>query len=144
VVDSNKQAANKVTLDSLSAERGTIVARIQELRQQAAAAAPAASLKDELDQKTARLAAINNQLNDAQRSLAPQPSQGIALDLLTDVNGVSLYRFQMLAWTLVLVVVFLWHVYTQLAMPELDTTLLALMGISNGTYVGFKVPEKQA
>jgi hypothetical protein len=27
-------------------------------------------------------------------------------------------------------------------MPEFDTTLLGLMGISSGTYIGFKFPEK--
>jgi hypothetical protein len=29
-------------------------------------------------------------------------------------------------------------------MPEFGATLLALMGISAGTYLGFKIPEKQA
>jgi hypothetical protein len=28
-------------------------------------------------------------------------------------------------------------------MPEFEGTLLVLMGISNGTYLGFKIPEKQ-
>jgi hypothetical protein len=28
-------------------------------------------------------------------------------------------------------------------MPEFSTTLLALMGISSGTYLGFKIPERQ-
>jgi len=27
-------------------------------------------------------------------------------------------------------------------MPDFDTTTLALMGISSGTYLGFKIPEK--
>lgn len=29
-------------------------------------------------------------------------------------------------------------------MPEFDGTLLALMGISSGTYLGFKIPERQS
>jgi hypothetical protein len=29
-----------------------------------------------------------------------------------------------------------------LVMPDFDTTLLGLMGISSGTYIGFKFPEK--
>ena len=28
-------------------------------------------------------------------------------------------------------------------MPEFSDTLLALMGISAGTYIGFKIPERQ-
>jgi len=28
-------------------------------------------------------------------------------------------------------------------MPEFDNTLLALMGISSGTYLGFKIPEQR-
>jgi hypothetical protein len=31
-----------------------------------------------------------------------------------------------------------------LIMPEFDGTLLTLMGLSSGTYLGFKLPEKQA
>jgi hypothetical protein len=29
-------------------------------------------------------------------------------------------------------------------MPDFDNTLLALMGVSSGTYLGFKIPEKPA
>jgi hypothetical protein len=35
-------------------------------------------------------------------------------------------------------------VYKDLAMPEFSATLLGLMGLSSGTYLGFKVPEKKA
>jgi hypothetical protein len=31
--------------------------------------------------------------------------------------------------------------YNQLAMPQFSATLLGLLGISAGTYVGFKIPE---
>jgi hypothetical protein len=34
-------------------------------------------------------------------------------------------------------------VYNSLAMPEFSTTLLALLGISAGTYLSFKFPERQ-
>jgi hypothetical protein len=49
----------------------------------------------------------------------------------------------MLAWTAVLVSIFLNGVFRTLTMPPLNPTLLALMGISAGTYLGFKFPEKQ-
>ena len=51
---------------------------------------------------------------------------------------------QNLLWTLVLSAVFVRSVLTRLAMPEFDDTLLALMGISSGAYLGFKLPEKTA
>ena len=49
----------------------------------------------------------------------------------------------MVVWTVVLGVMFVIEVYTNLQMPEFDSTLLTLMGISGGTYVGLKIPEKQ-
>jgi hypothetical protein len=32
-------------------------------------------------------------------------------------------------------------VFSQLAMPDFSATLLGLMGISSGTYIGFKIPD---
>ena len=62
-------------------------------------------------------------------------------DVLTDSSGaVALHRFQVLIWTLVLGLIFLTSVARDLSMPEFSTTLLALMGISAGTYLGFKLP----
>ena len=72
-----------------------------------------------------------------------QESEGFWKDLLTDVDGISLHRFQIVVWTLVLGFIFLVSVYKTLAMPEFGGTLVALMGISAGTYIGFKFPEKQ-
>lgn len=69
-------------------------------------------------------------------------SKGID-DLLTDVHGYSVHRLQLLMWTIVLGIVFLYEVSRTLGMPELSANLLALTGISNGTYFGFKVQERQ-
>ena len=71
-------------------------------------------------------------------------SRGFLRDVISDAHGVSLYRFQLFAWTLVLGVIFCASVYDGLQMPQFSPTLLGLMGISSGTYLGFKVPEKQA
>ncbi len=65
-------------------------------------------------------------------------------DLLSDANGISIARFQMLVMTIVLGLMFLFDVATRLIMPEFDASLLTLMGISAGTYVGLKIPETQA
>jgi len=71
-------------------------------------------------------------------------SRGFVRDVLSDGDGISLHRFQMFIWTLVLGVIFVASVYKNLSMPEFSTTLLGLMGISSGTYLGFKVPENTA
>lgn len=81
-------------------------------------------------------------VDDAKR-LPVSTSQSMLKDLLTDATGYSLHRLQLLTWTLVLWIVFWRSVWRALAMPDFDATLLALMGISNGTYVGFKIPERQ-
>jgi hypothetical protein len=72
---------------------------------------------------------------------APAVTQGFLNDVLSDDQGISIYRFQLFAWTLVLGVIFCASVYNGLEMPQFSTTLLGLMGISSGTYLGFKVPE---
>lgn len=43
---------------------------------------------------------------------------------------------------LVLGGIFLTAVLWDLTMPEFSATMLALMGISSGTYIGFKLPMK--
>jgi len=69
-------------------------------------------------------------------------SQGFLRDVLDGPQGLSLYRFQMLGWTLVLGVIFCVSVYERLSMPDFSPTLLALMGISSATYLGAKIPEE--
>ncbi len=72
----------------------------------------------------------------------PTCSKGFLTDILTDENGISFDRFQMAAWTVVLGLVFVVEVFSDLHMPDFSPTLLGLMGISSGTYVGFKLPGK--
>lgn len=71
------------------------------------------------------------------------PSQGLLPDLLSDAAGYNIHRLQLLAWTGVLGITFLYEVTRTLGMPELSANLLALTGISNGTYFGFKMQEQQ-
>ena len=76
---------------------------------------------------------------DASRPAATgTASRFFLLDLITDANGVSLYRLQMVGWTVVLSCVFWGSVWEKLVMPDFDSTLLTLMGISSGTYLGMK------
>src|SRR5581483_10540852 len=68
-------------------------------------------------------------------------SESFLKDILSDANGVSFHRFQMVAWTLVLSAVFVEQVYENMAMPTFGPVLLGLLGLSAGTYVGLKIPE---
>ena len=62
-------------------------------------------------------------------------------DLLTENEGISFHKFQIFVWTLILGAIFVFEVLNKLAIPEFNATLLAIMGISGGTYVGFKLPS---
>ena len=63
-------------------------------------------------------------------------------DILSDSNGICLHRLQIFVWTLVMGVAAVRNVYEHLEMIEYNGTMLALMGVSSGTYIGFKFPEK--
>jgi hypothetical protein len=97
---------------------------------------------------TRELLAKKDQLNEVKARIAVTPaieptlSKGLLKDLFCDGDGVSFYRFQIIVWTIVLGVVFVHSVHRDLAMPDFDATLLGLMGLSSGTYIGFKFPEK--
>lgn len=65
------------------------------------------------------------------------------MDILSDDTGVNFHRFQMVAWTLVLGVIFVHDVYIDLAMPVFNATLLGLLGISSGTYLGLKATSEK-
>ena len=82
--------------------------------------------------------------NKASMDAATSLSRGFLRDVMSDNTGISLHRFQMFVWTLVLGVIFVASVYRSLEMPEFSASLLGLMGISSGTYLGFKVPENAA
>jgi hypothetical protein len=73
-------------------------------------------------------------------------SDGFWLDIISEGYGaertVAVHRIQMVAWTLILGTIFVWTVFTSFEFPDFDTNLLLLMGISSGTYLGFKFPEK--
>jgi hypothetical protein len=56
-------------------------------------------------------------------------------------DTVDLDRLQIVVWTLVLGAIFAKSVYTDLAMPDFDNSLLGLMGISSGTYIGVKATK---
>ena len=76
-------------------------------------------------------------------AIKPFVSEGWYKDLTTDLNGNALHRVQVFYWTWALGIVFVIGVYTDLAMPQFNSALLLLMGISSAGYIGFKYPEPQ-
>ncbi len=133
----------KSMLDEKLQEAAELEALLNPPAPPAAAAAPAAPpvippvlTAAERHMKLARLSAVQSQI----RKLRGE-SEGFFRDIVSDANGVSFHRFQMVAWTIVLSIVFVIAVWRDLAMPTFDATLLGLMGLSAGTYLGLKNSE---
>jgi hypothetical protein len=139
-VDRQKSTAAQDQKDKLIADQAALTARINYL----AASNPAVGSAQETDlrESRTRLAEVASRLGELPAAPAPVASKGFLQDILNDGDGVSFHRFQMAIWTIVLGAVFVWSVYRNISMPEFDASLLTLMGISAGTYVGFKFPEK--
>ena len=138
VVDSGKRQQQ----ESLAAEQATLSTHIADFGNAVAAVPPPANLatvQTQLLEKQARMLQVKALL--AGLPEPPGPSDGLLLDILRDGESVTFHRFQMIGWTLVLGLVFLVTVYRSLAMPDFSATLLGLMGISSGTYLGFKIPD---
>ena len=97
----------------------------------------------ELAGKQQQILHANNQIRALQDAALPEKSQGFIKDILHDDGGVSFHRFQIFSWTITLIIIFISKVSSDLNMPDFDSNLLALMGISSGTYLGFKLPNTQ-
>lgn len=91
----------------------------------------------------AQLPSLKEKSDNAKSQQTAVSARTFLDDLFSDENGWSFHRVQMGIWTLVLGFVFVGKVLDNLEMPDFDSTLLALMGISSGTYLGFKFPEQQ-
>lgn len=138
----DKQKAGDIVAQRarLETQISALTVRTNEL----AAASPASGsqLDQELQQKKNSLIEVQAELAHTAPPLPAAISRGFVKDILSSGEGVAFHRFQMAAWTLVLGIIFVRSVYQELTMPEFDTSLLGLMGLSSGTYIGFKFPEK--
>jgi len=94
--------------------------------------------------KTAAAAPAAQGAQGAQAVAAPaaRTSLGFIEDLICDSEGAKLQRLQMVIWTCVLAVIFVWNVVGNFVFADFDTNLLLLMGIASSTYLGFKMQEK--
>jgi len=89
---------------------------------------------------TDRLSVLNWQIT----FYSMNPWKRVMYDLLGDREAISFHRFQIFIWTIVLGLIFIYDVYDDLAMPDFSATLLGLLGISAGTFIGFKLPDQKA
>jgi hypothetical protein len=64
-------------------------------------------------------------------------------DILKDELGYSVHRAQMFLWTVIMGIIFVASVIRFQQIPQLDESLLGLMGISSGAYVGLKTMENK-
>jgi hypothetical protein len=146
LVDSNTDAVRPVTVDNLSTRRSTLAAELNEINSKISVQPTAGVITNTLDaeakNKGDQIKEIDAKITEIKK---PTVSVQFLHDILTDsTNSYSLHRFQMFVWSIVMWVVFLHSVWHDLAMPEFSATLLGMMGISNATYLGFKVPESSS
>jgi hypothetical protein len=154
MIDNSKDAAKTNQVQDLTAQKQALEQSIAETQPQleaaneSASSAPADqsnrdSLNRQLTDSRTRLSQIDQQLRTLSAQQPATVSSGFLRDVLSDSSGYSFHRFQIFAWTIVLGIIFISSVYNSLTMPEFSTTLLGLMGLSAGTYIGFKFPEQK-
>ena len=155
LIDSGRDEAQTSQLQSLTAEKQSLEQAIPELQSQIESVnskptltpedtSNRDSLNKQLQDDRTRLAQVNQQIQVLEPVAARNVSRGFLRDILSDASGYSFHRFQIFAWTIVLGIIFVSSVYNRLNMPEFSATLLGLMGLSSGTYLGFKFPEQYA
>lgn len=152
LIDNGKDTTRTNQVQDLTAERQAVEQSItqSETDLDAISTGPATladqsnrdALNRMLTDSRTRLGQIDQQLRSLNVQTAPT-SAGFLRDILSDGSGYSFHRFQIFAWTIVLGIIFVSSVYNNLTMPEFSTTLLGLMGLSAGTYIGFKFPEQK-
>ena len=153
LIDNGKDTAVTNQLQDLTAQKQALEQGITQTQSDLDAIDPAAAtatdqsnrelLNRQMTDSRTRLNQIDQQLRTLDSQSSPTTSQGFLRDLLSDGSGYSFHRFQIFAWTIVLGIIFVSSVYNNLTMPEFSTTLLGLMGLSAGTYIGFKFPEQK-
>jgi hypothetical protein len=154
LIDNGKDTSQTNQVQDLRAQRVAVEQAVTDVQAQLDAlnASGAATVTDQANRDAmtrqlvegrTRLGQIDQQLATLSADAPPNVSAGFLRDILSDGSGYSFHRFQIFAWTIVLGIIFISSVYNNLTMPEFSPTLLGLMGLSAGTYIGFKFPEQK-
>jgi hypothetical protein len=80
---------------------------------------------------------------DKNKPPAKLKQEGFWKDILSDANGVTIHRFQMVLWTIILGFIYVQKVIFYQQITEFPETYLVLMGISSGGYVLLKTVENR-
>jgi hypothetical protein len=99
--------------------------------------------------RASRMAELTQQSQAVKRSKRDGQRGKFWEDLLSDQNGNSLHRLQLILFTLIYGAYFVVHLATSsdvlTALKEpLSPSILGLMGVSGGIYAGFKLPGNTA
>lgn len=152
-IDVNRAGQALSTFQAVKVDRAGLQAQLDTARQSQASLSkvttPDASQQAELTRLALDIPKLEEQLKAVEAkefSLSDQvstreKSEDWLTDILSDRDGVTIHRFQMLGWTVVLGMMFAVETIQNLAMPQLGGELLGLMGISSGAYIGFKMPD---
>lgn len=149
MVDTSRRDTTQNTLDELRPQQAELETQVNAMTTAArtldANADPAAKLALTATNaaRVHDLRVVNRRIAEGEAVLRGSRSDNFLLDLVSDGVGVSLHRVQMLAWTVVLIGIYLAEVYSTLALPTLSATLVGLMGLSSAAYVGLKPGESQ-
>jgi hypothetical protein len=153
LIDTSKDTAKENQLQDLTAEKVALEQSVSQVESDidAMTTAPTTTadqsnreaLTRQLTDSRTRIGQIDQQVRSLTSQASATVSGGFLRDILSDSSGYSFHRFQIFAWTIVLGIIFVSSVYNNLTMPEFSTTLLGLMGLSAGTYIGFKFPEQK-
>lgn len=141
LIGSGKQVG-VAKLDALKKNSDEVQKDVQATEAKAVALSP--QELDILEKKRQELAQLKERIA-ANTVAAPDPlektSGSLLRDIISDENGPSFHRLQVVLWTFILGCVFVAEVAHTFSMPEFNETLLLLIGISNSTYLGFKYKE---
>lgn len=148
-VDTSRRDSTQNTLDELRPQQAELDTQVQAMttatRSLPATTDPAAKLALAATHasRTQELGSVSRRIAQAEAVLRGSRSENFLLDLVSDGAGVSLHRVQMVAWTVVLIGIYLTEVYSTLVLPTLSATLVGLMGLSSVAYVSLKPGESQ-
>ncbi|MFI5149713.1 MAG: hypothetical protein ACHQRM_08260 [Bacteroidia bacterium] len=93
---------------------------------------------------TASASGIINGSKENAGKLKARPSRGILNDILCAEEDISMNRYQIVVFNLVIGAFFIYKTVGELKMPVLNETVLALLGISSATYATIKAISAKA
>jgi hypothetical protein len=104
------------------------------------------ALNSLVSERATKMRDLAGQEKALQRSERDDEKRTFLMDLLSDQNGNSLHRLQLVLFTVLFGAYVVHHVFTATTLGDtlLTNEQLALMGVASGVYVGFKVPGKTA